>query len=140
VGTGGEQRWTVRDAYGREIGAVRRVPGSLLQRSWRIEQPGRPEITGRSDWVTWNLVWVSWKLLLALLVAVFKVFAFLLEGDDVDSQPRRLVWRAGAGSGKVAVSRGSWRFDVLAGWLDPRLLFAFAVIGDRDRDRDRDRI
>jgi hypothetical protein len=134
VPAGRGQRWTVRDAWGREIGAVRRVPGRFLlhPRSWRVEQPGHPVITGRTEWLTPNPLRLLWKLLGGFWGVVLVVLSFALgEGDlDLDDDsPRVLIWRTGFRT--AAVSRGSWKFRVRAPWLDRRLLFAFAVIGDR---------
>jgi hypothetical protein len=107
---------------------VRRVPSGFLHaRSWRVEQPGRPEIAGRSHWATWNPLALLWKMLVAFLASVVTVVDFFLEGSSEDL-PRKLVWRTGLTV--VATSHGSRSFDVRAGWIDPRLMFAFAVIGD----------
>lgn len=54
-----------------------------------------------------------------------------LGGKDGDrrSGPRTLEWRA---NGKVVmVSEGSEKVSVRAGWLDRRLAFAFALVGDQ---------
>ncbi|MGW0931127.1 hypothetical protein [Streptomyces sp. NPDC002644] len=133
VRLGRERHWMVRDTGGREIGAVREVPGPFRRRprSWRIEQPGRPEITGRSDWLTWNPLRVVWKLIGGLWGAVMIVFSFALDSGDVElpDDPPKLIWRTGRRT--VATSRGSWEFRVRADWLDRRLLFAFTVIDKR---------
>ncbi|MDH6223258.1 MULTISPECIES: hypothetical protein [Streptomyces] len=134
VRTGREHRWTVRDARGREIGTIRRVPGRFLlyPRSWRFEQPGRPVVTARTEWLTANPLRLLWRLLGGFWGVVLVVLSFALgegEADLDDEGPRVLVWRTGFRT--VATSRGSWKFRVRADWLDRRLLFAFAVIGDR---------
>ncbi|MFS8204865.1 hypothetical protein ACLVWQ_40105 [Streptomyces sp. CWNU-52B] len=51
------------------------------------------------------------------------------EGGDQRSKSRSLEWRAG--DKVVMVSEGSEKVTVRADWLDRRLAFAFALVGDR---------
>ncbi|TDE12213.1 hypothetical protein [Jiangella asiatica] len=49
---GDEHHFRVRDGDGAQIGLVRRIPPSArpLKHTWRVDQPGRPEIVGRNEW------------------------------------------------------------------------------------------
>ncbi|GAA0420877.1 hypothetical protein [Streptomyces luteireticuli] len=129
-GDGGERRHVVRDADGREIGVVRRVPPSrkVFRHTWRIEQPGRPEIVGRNKWAA-----------VSPQDAVFRAAGKFLEGvvdsglsfgaEDADgARERTLLWLADGSEVMQSVGSG---FDIRADWLDRRLAFAVALLGDR---------
>ncbi|WP_171161909.1 hypothetical protein [Streptomyces sp. I05A-00742] len=130
----GERRHPVRDAEDREIGVIRRIPSSkkLLRHTWRIEQPGHPEIVGRNKWAA-----ISPQD--AALRAVGKVVEGLLDsafsggdpdgGDGRAARDRTLLWVADGA--EVMQSVGSGFSSIKAGWLDRRLAFAMAVLGDR---------
>ncbi|MEU6415373.1 hypothetical protein [Microbispora sp. NPDC046933] len=45
---------------GQVIGTVKRIPPKRpFRHTWRIEQPGHPEITGRNEWVSGSLKHVA---------------------------------------------------------------------------------
>ncbi|WNI23511.1 hypothetical protein [Streptomyces sp. ITFR-16] len=49
--TDGERHHVVRDGRGEVVGTLRRIPPRRpFRHTWRIDQPGRPEIVGRNEW------------------------------------------------------------------------------------------
>ncbi|MFG2949089.1 hypothetical protein [Streptomyces adustus] len=123
----------VRDAQGRVIGTVRRVPAlrRALKPTWRIEQPGRPEIVSDGEWaaadgVTESVRRGTGKLLLGAVQALADLGA---DGGDRAAGSRVLEWRA---DGEPVMSwDGRHRFLIRAAWLDRRLAFAFALLRAR---------
>jgi hypothetical protein len=128
----GEQRHVVRDAQGQIVGTLSRVPPKRrpLRHTWRIEQPGHPEIVGRNEWVSGDAKEIAGRMAGRLIGGVFSAIGDLgAEGGDQRSKSRSLEWRAE--DKVVMVSEGSERVSVRAGWIDRRLAFAFALIGDQ---------
>ncbi|MFC0597677.1 hypothetical protein [Streptomyces palmae] len=125
---GGERRYEVRDGAGRELGRIARIPasGKLARHSWRVEQPDRPEILSRNRWAAFARGEVSIRSTGRLIgEAVGSAVALAL--DDTPEVDRSLIWR----SGKETVMESSGRdFTITAKWLDVRLAFAVAVLGD----------
>ncbi|MFI8909396.1 hypothetical protein ACIGV8_28300 [Streptomyces albidoflavus] len=121
--------YAVRDAAGELIGTVRRVAGGpLTPHTWRIDQPGHPEVTGTGK--VGSLNGPGRKLGASAGIAVDLVTRALTAQDGAKKQkkPRTLHWYAG--EEKVMDSEGSDTVAVRATWLDRRLAFAFALIGD----------
>ncbi|MEU3841768.1 hypothetical protein AB0E88_17265 [Streptomyces sp. NPDC028635] len=121
----------VRDAAGQLVGTVTRVPAKrrLFKHTWRIEQPDRPDIVGRNEWVSGDAKGIAGRVAGKVLGGVFDAIGDLgAEGGDQRTKPRSLEWRAD--DKVVMVSEGSERVTVRAGWIDRRLAFAFALIGD----------
>jgi hypothetical protein len=128
----GEQRFNVRDGQGQLVGALTRVPPKRrpFKHTWRIEQPGRPEIVGRNEWVSGDAKEIAGRMAGKLLGGVLNAVGDLgAEGGDQPAKPRTLEWRAE--DKVVMVSEGSEKVTVRAGWIDRRLAFAFALVGDR---------
>ncbi|MBC2874036.1 MULTISPECIES: hypothetical protein [Streptomyces] len=134
--SGGDERYdercyVVRDAAGREIGRVRRVPPArrLLRHTWRVEQPGHPEIAGRNKWAALSRQDAALHAAGSLVGGVVdSVLSFGAEGGDAPRRDRTLLWTAG--DEEVMRSEGA-DFRVKAPWVDRRLAFAVATIGDR---------
>lgn len=134
----GEQRFAVRDGQGQLVGTLVRVPPGRrsftpftpFKHTWRIEQPGRPEVVGRNEWVSGDAKDIAGRVAGKLLGGVLNAVTDLgAEGGDQPSKPRTLEWRAE--NKVVMVSEGSEKVTVRAGWVDRRLAFAFALVGDR---------
>ncbi|MBT2406731.1 hypothetical protein J7I97_12050 [Streptomyces sp. ISL-87] len=120
----GERRHVVRDAGGEPIGTIRRIaPRRPFKHTWRIDQPGHPEIVGRNEWAGGQGV------LKAAMALADSAMGMGIEGGDQRSKPRTLEWRAGDRT--VMVSGGGEEVTIRASWLDRRLAFAFALLGDR---------
>ncbi|MFC5674852.1 hypothetical protein [Streptomyces incanus] len=128
---GGEQQYIVRDDAGQVIGTLTRVPPRRpFKHTWRIEQPDHPEIVGRNEWVSGDAKEIAGRVAGRFLGGVFNAVGDLgAEGGDQRTKPRSLDWRAA--DKIVMVSEGSERMTVRAGWVDRRLAFAFALVGDR---------
>ncbi|KAB7849177.1 hypothetical protein [Streptomyces mobaraensis] len=128
---GGERRYVVRDAAGREVGRVRRVPPArrLSRHTWRVEQPGRPEIVGRNKWAALSrqdaAVHAAGRIVGGVVDSVLSLGA---EGGDAPRRDRTLLWTAG---GEEVMRSEGVDFRVKAPWVERRLAFAVAVIGDR---------
>ncbi|MFF2312218.1 hypothetical protein ACFVVJ_21280 [Streptomyces albidoflavus] len=121
----GDDHFSVHGPGGEALGVVCRVSGRLLRRhTWRIEQPGQPEITGVGEWTR-----AREEAGPVGKIGSFAGQAFdaLAGGDGEDMAERKLVWHAG--QEKVMDSRGG-TVDIRAEWLDRRLAFTFALIGD----------
>ncbi|MFD4985914.1 hypothetical protein [Streptomyces sp. NPDC058374] len=133
VGVPGEEdgalAYPVCDAAGAEVGTVRRLPGGALRRhSWRVTQPGRPEITGTGELAQYGL---AGKAVTVGLHATFALLDSAMRGDargPKARKPRELTWSAGETT--VMHSAGSKEMTLRADWFDRRLAFAFALIGD----------
>ncbi|MEU0937021.1 hypothetical protein [Embleya sp. NPDC005971] len=121
----------VRAADGEPVGTIRRIPPARrpLKHTWRIDQPGRPEIVGR------NLFTTSDPRRLAAHTAdtaLSLTFDTLLSGPDGSLgpvRPRVLGWKA---AGELVMTTDGRRLPVrvLVPWVDRRLAFAFAMLGD----------
>ncbi|MBB4713373.1 hypothetical protein BJ965_003255 [Streptomyces luteogriseus] len=125
----GRQHYEVRDARGDAIGTVQRIAPlkRALKPTWRIAQPGRPEIVSSAEWAKGGpremVQRGAGKLLLGVVQAVADMGA---EGGDRTSGSRVLEWKAG--DELVLTSESDLRFLVRAAWLDRRLVFAYALL------------
>ncbi|MFR9795398.1 hypothetical protein ACL02U_05725 [Streptomyces sp. MS06] len=125
----GERHHVVRDALGQVIGTLRRIPPRRpFKHTWRLDQPGRPEIVGRNEWASGGAGQVAARV--AIRAAFEAVDGLFDAGTDDRSRnrPRLLEWRAG--DKVVMTSEGSTQVKIQANWLDRRLAFAFALVGD----------
>ncbi|MFF4220642.1 hypothetical protein ACFYZM_30830 [Streptomyces nondiastaticus] len=126
-----EKRYSVRDGQGELIGAVRRIASSrrFLKHTWRIDQPGHPEIVGRNQWAAGSTKELAELAATKVVLTTFQIIADMgAEGGDQPPKPRTLEWKS---DGKlVMTSEGSQLVTIKADWLDRRLAFAFALIGD----------
>ncbi|MEV7525060.1 hypothetical protein [Streptomyces sp. NPDC091371] len=128
----GERHHTVRDTDGNAIGTIRRIPPRRpFRHTWRIDQPGHPEIVGRNELVSGDskaevVGRTALKVAMAFADSAMSMGA---EGGDTPTRPRTLEWRSAEKT--VMISLGSAEVTVQASWLDRRLAFAFALVGDR---------
>uniref|UniRef100_A0AAU2VF42 Uncharacterized protein n=1 Tax=Streptomyces sp. NBC_00003 TaxID=2903608 RepID=A0AAU2VF42_9ACTN len=127
----GQHHFRVLDAQDTPIGTIRRVPPKSrpFKHTWRIDQPGRPEIAGRNEWSgidTRHLaIRVGGEVVAGALSSLFAS-----EGADASQRPPRvLVWKGG--SEVVMTSGGDDPYRLPSPWLDRRLAFAFALLGDQ---------
>jgi hypothetical protein len=127
----GEQHHVVRDRQDQVVGTIRRVPPKRpFKHTWRIDQPGRPEIAGRNEWASGDVKEVTGRAAGKFVLGVVGAIADLgAEGGDQRSKPRSLEWRAD--DKVVMMSEGSEKVTIRADWIDRRLAFAFALVGDR---------
>ncbi|MBO0917173.1 hypothetical protein [Streptomyces laculatispora] len=128
----GERHHVVRDGQGGVLGTLRRIPPRRpFRHTWRIDQPGHPEIVGRNEWAAGDSAKdaVGRVAVKAAIGLVGALADFGAEGGDQPSRPRTLEWTV---DGEVVmVSEGSAQVTVKADWVDRRLAFAFALVGDR---------
>ncbi|WP_143664935.1 hypothetical protein [Streptomyces sp. TLI_55] len=128
----GEQRYVVRDGQGQELGTLTRVPPKRrpFKHTWRIEQPGHPPVSGLNEWVSGDAKEIAGRAAGKFIGGVLGAIGDLgAEGGDQPSKPRTLEWRAE--DTVVMVSQGSAEVTVRAEWIDRRLAFAFALVGDQ---------
>ncbi|WP_019632883.1 hypothetical protein [Actinomadura atramentaria] len=126
----GARCYDVLDAAGSLVGTLWRVPPArrLRRHTWRIDQPDRPEITGRGEWSGIGAKGIAGRLAgKAFEGVVQSVLDLGAEGGDQPTKPRTLEWLAA--DELVMVSRGT-DVRIHADWLDRRLAFAFAVVAD----------
>ncbi|WKX70971.1 hypothetical protein [Streptomyces sp. XD-27] len=133
VESNGERHHQVRDGQGEVIGTLRRVPPTkrLLRHTWRIDQPGHPEIAGRHEWASTEdakefAALAAEKVVIGFLDSLANIGG---EGGDQPSKGRPLIWKAD--DELVMTSEASKNIRIRADWLDRRLAFAFAMLGDR---------
>ncbi|MFI8092396.1 hypothetical protein ACIF9R_29410 [Streptomyces sp. NPDC086080] len=125
----GMRHYRVHDAHGEPIGTIRRISPlkHALKPTWRIDQPGRPEITSSAEWAEGGRKEVvqrgAGKLLLGVVQAVADMGA---EGGDQPSKSRVLEWRSG--KELVMTSDHDARYLIRADWLDRRLVFAYGLL------------
>lgn len=133
----GERRYRVHDADDAVIGVVRRVPppSKLFKHTWRMEQPGRPQIVGRNEWVSGGVKRIADRAADKALTEALSSLPYVLPGGESvthgggsQRRSRKLEWWSG--DELVMVSQSIKAIAVKADWLDRRLAFAFAVIGD----------
>lgn len=131
---GSERRIKVFDGHGEGIGAIRRIPPSskLFKHTWRIEQPGHPEIVGRNQWSGFNAKRIAQRAADNVVPEVLNAVTGM-GPDDTHSSPvrksRTLEW---VSDGElVMISQSIKLLTIKADWLDRRLAFAFSVLGDR---------
>lgn len=131
-GEGGERHFRAYDGEGVEIGAIRRVPPSkkVFKHTWRIEQPGHPVIVGRNEWASGGATEIALRVAgKAIGGAVDSLFTDENVESGKSRQSRKLEWWSG--SELVMTSRSIKLLSIHQSWLDRRLAFAFAVLGDR---------
>ncbi|MEU6737997.1 hypothetical protein [Streptosporangium sandarakinum] len=125
----GERHHVVHDGRGRVIGVIKRIPPKRpFRHTWRIEQPGHPEITGRNEWVSGGLKDIAGRAAGRLLHGALDGALAGPELSDRGRGPRSLEWRSGEEI--VMTSAGGAHVRIRKEWLDRRLAFAFALIGD----------
>lgn len=128
----GQCCFQVFDGRGQRIGAIRRVPpsGKFFKHTWRIEQPGHPEIIGRNQWSGHHVK----RLVKRAADHVVPEVLNAVTGMGVDDthndlrKSRTLDWVSEGDL--VMVSQGIASLAIKKDWLDRRLAFAFAVLGD----------
>ncbi|MBJ3811443.1 hypothetical protein [Streptomyces flavofungini] len=131
-GEKGERHFWVHDDQGEKVGAIRRIPPSRkpFKHTWRIDQPGHPEVVGRNQWASGDAMRIAERGAGRVLSEMVSVAASM--GYDGSEEPgkksRRLEWRSG--DELVMVSESIKQIGIKADWLDRRLAFAFAVLGD----------
>ncbi|MFI6091360.1 hypothetical protein [Streptomyces sp. NPDC051218] len=129
---GGERCFRVLDGQGTEIGTIRRVPPSRkpFKHTWRIDQPGHTEIVGRNRWASGDAKRIAAR---GAETVFHEALDSLFYSEETASPPRpksrTLEWLSD--SELVMVSQGTDLFTVRVDWLDRRLAFAFALLGDR---------
>ncbi|MCX4551035.1 hypothetical protein OG204_11990 [Streptomyces sp. NBC_01387] len=124
----GEQHHVVRDAQDQVIGTLRRVPPKRpFKHTWRIDQPGHPEIVGRNELASGSAKEVAGRAASRFVTGVFDDLLNPGESDQ-SSKYRSLEWRSG--EDVVITSEGSAKINIHADWIDRRLAFAFALVGD----------
>ncbi|MFF4776281.1 hypothetical protein ACFY05_25810 [Microtetraspora fusca] len=125
----GERHHVVHDGRGQVIGTIKRIPPKRpFRHTWRIEQPGYPEIMGRNEWASGGVKDIAGRAAERLLHEALDGL-FSSPGDsDQGGRPRSLEWRSGEEI--VMTSEGSAQVRIRKEWLDRRLAFAFALIGD----------
>ncbi|NUR95950.1 MAG: hypothetical protein HOV67_11925 [Kribbellaceae bacterium] len=125
-----EHTWSVLDADGTEVGTITRIPSGrpLIRPNWRIAQPGRPELVGRTEWLSGPPGRLAAKAASRLLVGVLDGLTGIGdEGGDQPTMNRTLEWRAAE---ELAMySEGTTLVTIKADWLDRRLAFAYCLIG-----------
>jgi hypothetical protein len=131
-GEGGERRFRAHDGKGEDIGVIRRIPPSqkIFKHTWRMEQPEHPEIVGRNEWVSGGATGIALRVTgKAVGGALESLFAD--ENTEVGKrrQSRKLEWWSG--NELVMISQSIKLLEIQTDWLDRRLAFAFAVLGDR---------
>ncbi|MEK8171355.1 hypothetical protein NKH77_23530 [Streptomyces sp. M19] len=100
-----------------------------FKHTWRVEQPGHPEIVGRNQWATGDMKEIAGRGTGRFVMELVDSVASLgVERDATAKKARTLEWRAG--EQVVMVSQGN-TCTVRADWFDRRLAFAFALLGDR---------
>ncbi|MCT9094046.1 hypothetical protein N4G70_35105 [Streptomyces sp. ASQP_92] len=133
-GQEGERRFHVSDGQGKPIGTIRRVPpsGKLFKHTWRISQPGHPEIAGRNQWSGHHVKRLAKRAAGNIVPEVLNA----VTGMGVDEtygkaspKSRTLEWVSDGDV--VMVSESIKLITIKKDWLDRRLAFAFAVLGDR---------
>ncbi|MEV4264506.1 hypothetical protein [Kribbella sp. NPDC049584] len=127
VEASGEHSWAVHaDTV---IGTITRLPSTrpVLRPNWRIDQPGHPTITGRTEWLTGSPGRLAAKAVTRLIAGVLDGLTGVGdEGGDQPTKSRTLEWRTS--DELVMISNSSIR--ITADWLDRRLAFAYALVAE----------
>jgi hypothetical protein len=124
----GRRHYEVRDARGEAIGTIQRIAPlkHALKPTWRITQPGHPEIVSSAEWAKGGPREMVQRGVGKLLLGAVQADADMgAEGGDQPAKSRVLEWKAG--DELVLTSEGDLRFLVRAAWLDRRLVFAYAL-------------
>ncbi|WP_406299559.1 hypothetical protein OG948_30635 [Embleya sp. NBC_00888] len=121
----------VRAADGELVGTIRRIPPArrLLKHTWRIDQPGRPEIVGRNLFATTDPRRLAAHTADTALSLTFDTLLSGPDGSIGPVRPRVLAWKA-AGDLVMTTDGRHQPVRVLAPWIDRRLAFTFAMLGD----------
>lgn len=131
----GERHHEVRDERGRLLGTLRRIPprSRPFKHTWRIDQPGHPTVVGRNEWASGDARAFTLRMVdKGFTAALNAVTSLGAEGGDTHGRPRTLEWRTADTGGRVVmISEPGDRVTVKSDWLDRRLAFAFALVGDR---------
>lgn len=125
-----EQHYVVRDSRQQAIGTLRRIPPKRpFKHTWRIDQPGHPTIIGRNEWASGTAGQAVARV--AIRAAFEAVDSAFYAGTDQKptAKARTLEWLAG--DEVVMTSEGSSKVEIQADWIDRRLAFAFALVGDK---------
>ncbi|MET7936474.1 hypothetical protein [Streptomyces sp. NPDC005322] len=131
-GAEGDRRHHVRDGNGEIIGTIRRIAPSkrMFKHTWRIDQPGHPEIVGRNQWASGDARDIAGrgagKFISGLMDSLASLDAD--SGDQAERKARTLEWRA---DGELVMTSQGKTCTITADWLDRRLAFAFVLLGDR---------
>ncbi|MGW2900824.1 hypothetical protein ACWDAO_41235 [Streptomyces sp. NPDC001212] len=126
---GGERHFQVHDGDGRVIGSIHTAAAlrRALKPEWYIEQPGRPAIVSCHEWAKGGTKGIVQRGAGKLFTSVVQGVADLgAEGGDHSSPQRPLEWRAN--DELVMTSQGHRSFLLRAGWIDRRLVFAYALV------------
>lgn len=127
-----DRRHHVRDGKGEIIGTIHRIAPSkrMFKHTWRIDQPGHPEIVGRNQWASGDAKEIAGrgagKFISGLMDSLASLDAD--SGDQAERKARTLEWRAG---GELVMTSQGKMCTITADWLDRRLAFAFVLLGDR---------
>ncbi|MFI6981404.1 hypothetical protein ACIBSV_22800 [Embleya sp. NPDC050154] len=121
----------VRAPDGELVGTIRRIPPArrLLKHTWRIDQPGRPEIVGRNLFATTDPRRLAAHTADTALSLTFDTLLSGPDGSIGPVRPRVLAWKA-AGDLVMTTNGRHQPVRVLAPWIDRRLAFTFAMLGD----------
>ncbi|MFJ4920032.1 hypothetical protein [Streptomyces sp. NPDC088725] len=126
----GERHHTVRDGQGHIIGTLRRIPPRRpFRHTWRIDQPGHPEIIGRNELGSGSSTAENVGRV-AVVLALGLVGSAISGGDGGERSPRHRTLEWHADNKVVMTSQEGAEVKIPADWLDRRLAFAFAVLGD----------
>ncbi|WP_078974277.1 hypothetical protein [Embleya scabrispora] len=122
----------VRAADGEPVGTIRRIPPTRrpLKHTWRIDQPGRPEIVGRNLFATTDPRRLAAHTADTALSLTFDTVLGGPDGSIGAVRPRVLAWKA-AGDLVMTTDGHGQPVRILAPWVDRRLAFVFAMLGDR---------
>lgn len=121
----------VRAADGEPVGTIRRIPPTRrpLKHTWRIDQPGRPEIVGRNLFATTDPRRLAAHTADTALSLTFDTVLGGPDGSIGPVRPRVLAWKAAGDLVMTTDGRGK-PVRILAPWVDRRLAFVFAMLGD----------
>ena len=122
----GEHSWSVQDDSAAIIGTITRLPSHrrLLRPNWRIDQPGQPVITGRTEWLSGSPGRLAAKAVTRLIAGVVDGLTGIGDEGGDASKDRILEWRTS--DELVMISNSSIRITV--DWLDRRLAFAYTLL------------
>ncbi|MEU9193121.1 hypothetical protein [Streptomyces hundungensis] len=140
--SGGGERYQVRDQAERQLGLVLRTPPAkrTVQHGWWLRQPGHPDIVARYHWARGSAKEIAARGKDATVRGAGGLAASIvdsvLHGESAAdnrsyARPAKPVtWRA---DGEVVLTAGHTQglksYTPQAAWLDRRLAFALAVLG-----------
>ncbi|MFE4858959.1 hypothetical protein [Streptomyces sp. NPDC056670] len=132
-GEAGERHFEVSDAEGGSIGTIRRVPpsGRLFKHTWRISQPGHPEIVGRNQWSGHHVKRLAKRAADNIVPELLNAVTGMGPDDSYGNPVRKSRTLEWVSDGDVVmVSESTKLLTIKKDWLDRRLAFAFAFLGD----------